>query len=1646
MEGDNDDPWSWGPQRLAEELCRPDRPWYPKDKPQRFVSFETLSSNLQKHDVDGELLLSYTAGPINVLLSDLGAVTHQQLNRFHMAIQSLKQHSATYQAWKRSSVTNTPLHGRALDTGASSPVDAGPKKNASLEAKTHISDAAIADLPIPTIEGSDREAPSKKRRRLSITKLTTAPTTSVTHQKAFHIPTEADLFVRSIDPMKPDDGWITTLNGEKTGYFGTKGMRWVEALEPDPLEPNDVESFQSLQTKHLVGRSLHVNRGIKALLNPKYEKWDKLLTKFTTFPQPNSLLGRKLRDRNSHKTDQLELLDDEIIGPWGEDDEDESVDLQTMREIQQEKEDMARYKEKAAKMVLSQDAVNKVLDEAVSGMIEEWKERKEGRLQQKAYAFWTGAQKTGRLLRLQETQDRLRSLDKRMDKLRDAILSDTWTSERKVHRQSFTLEQTVWDRQAALFHIDILLKSQPPKKPNLLRPSRPIRRRRDRSESLDPLEEELTSEDELVTDIIAPSDRGSQVPEQDLKERTVEMEEATARIGIGGGDDGTDAGGTALVVPDSASTGHLAPVKQESSESMDIYERLEEPELIDLTLGDEDSAPVSPVSSNSSDVSPSLNQDEEVHSDLDDTMKSRNKATSLPESFWNSLPADLLISAQDRYLIERIWALHPETHSKLQLAAQSFINNPDLFWTSYILKGLDSSTHLKTLPALITRLFIYWFDMSTFQHAVLFKARKDQRDVMKNKHAVVPFIDILARVIPCFPKLMSLDDSGVGGQVAMDAQALKVRQMEQERAAAMEKRRQELRRKLKFSGPINSDKSRLIINEAKEEGAGLIYISGNPALLIKEHQIEGVRFLWNQIVVPSKNRNGCLLAHTMGLGKTMQVITLLLSIVKAASSPDPSIHSQIPEDLRESRTVVLCPASLALNWRDEILLWDPDKVLGEIYIISAATKSPYETDLFRQSMLDRWVSEGGILIIGYPLLARLVKRSKDFVAAIHKKATIVVADEAHGIKNEKTQMRQACGPFETRARIALTGSPLANNINEYYSMIDWVAPGYLGDPKEFDSTYSIPIQKGLWKDSGSVAQKLARVALLRLSRTISPKVHRLGMIALKDDLPPKKEFVIFVPPTEFQRQLYDTFTNLLNEKRDVWGAIPQLTSICAHPKTFIEKAKDVIAGYSEDSDPLSDDKSTGNKGPNQEAQKVLTPEIANVLLSLAAQEPDPDSVNHSWRFKHLMVLLDECRAAGDKVLVFSRKIRVLDFLEALLRQRGLSSMRLDGNTPMKGRLKLIKEFNTREDTEVFLISTKAGGVGLNMHGANRVVMLDFEHNPVWEQQAVGRAYRIGQTKPVFVYWFVVWGTHEWKLHSRSVFKNQLSQRVVDSRHNLQSWSQEDLAAWVGPMWDKTGSIEIKRHDAFGATWTEKVVIKLPESEADTLIGSDSALDRLLSNEYSRQGVLSVITTDAFEEDDPLSEPLTPGDIQEATRVMTKSAGLGDRVPQQDKPQSTGPYAGFSAASLPSSAAQPTTSSYHPQFQAPGITPLGAIVDVNTLPSLQGPHTHGSTSQNAANLDPALQPGNHLAQSGQFAVSPEFTSEQSATLQDVGRQIKSIQPMVTSNSFSAQTATSSAGQPRHMAVPQVYRERCISTVLANVSTHAYGPMISDEDRY
>lgn len=447
-----------------------------------------------------------------------------------------------------------------------------------------------------------------------------------------------------------------------------------------------------------------------------------------------------------------------------------------------------------------------------------------------------------------------------------------------------------------------------------------------------------------------------------------------------------------------------------------------------------------------------------------------------------------------------------------------------------------------------------------------------------------------------------------------------------------------------------------------------------------------------------------------------------------------------------------------------------------------------------------WNEEGGILIISYDMFRNFVKSNAGQDEDLEKQSinesvkswliespTLVVADEAQALRNTETHIFEAASRLRTRKRIALTGTPLSNGLKDYYWMIDWVAPKYLGTFTDFDDTFIKPIENGSHIESTREGRRHALQRQELLLAIISPKVQRMDMSALTANLPPKYEFAVYIEPTSYQKDLYNIFVNdvkaekLKSVSKKLMSFLSLLQLCCIHPallKASLE-TRDVKSTPHNPKSANSDDHVAplwNMPAEDKTVPTVMPPELTSLLNGV----PDLLDPNLSSRVVILEEIVKQAIALGDKVLVFSSSIPTLDYLAKCMDRVSRKYCLINGNVGASGRPERVQIFNNDPTTHVCLISTHAGGLGLNIQAANRVVIFDFLFNPTWEAQAIGRAFRIGQEKPVYVYRMIAGGTFEEKLYRRNVFKSQLACRVVDKKNTIRTGSNSEdpyLAQW-----------------------------------------------------------------------------------------------------------------------------------------------------------------------------------------------------------------------------------------------------------------------------
>ena len=446
---------------------------------------------------------------------------------------------------------------------------------------------------------------------------------------------------------------------------------------------------------------------------------------------------------------------------------------------------------------------------------------------------------------------------------------------------------------------------------------------------------------------------------------------------------------------------------------------------------------------------------------------------------------------------------------------------------------------------------------------------------------------------------------------------------------------------------------------------------------------------------------GAVLADDMGLGKTVQVLALLQARREAGA---------------KGPALLIVPTSLLYGWQSQAAQFTPGLRLVTLHGTGRA-------DL-RDNAL-----QADLVVTTYPLLAR----DSGWLSA--QDWPLVILDEAQTLKNPAAQMAKTLRDIPARGRLALTGTPLENSLQDLWTLIDWVNPGLLGDRKGFQKHFRTPIEK-----QGD------RAAQARLNRRLRPFMLRRTKAQVAAELPPKTEILERVVLPRSQQTLYESVRSAMD--RRVREAITA-RGLAAARITVLDALLKL-------------------------RQVCCDPGLVKTEAARA--------VTDSAKRARLLELLQELVAEGRRVLVFSQFVGMLELIEADLNLAGIPYLCLTGQT--KNRDKVLAGF-AQGDAPVFLLSLKAGGVGLTLTEADTVILYDPWWNPAVERQAMDRTHRIGQDRPVFVHRLVAADTVEEKILHMQARKQALADALFDEDAGaaealLDEATVQDLFAPLGP--------------------------------------------------------------------------------------------------------------------------------------------------------------------------------------------------------------------------------------------------------------------------
>lgn len=537
---------------------------------------------------------------------------------------------------------------------------------------------------------------------------------------------------------------------------------------------------------------------------------------------------------------------------------------------------------------------------------------------------------------------------------------------------------------------------------------------------------------------------------------------------------------------------------------------------------------------------------------------------------------------------------------------------------------------------------------------------------------------------------------------------------------------------------------------------------------LRDYQREGAQFLYGHFI----QGRGCILGDDMGLGKTVQVISFLAAVLGKKGTRE-DIENNMPEFLLRNMKkdppstakkmfLIVAPLSVLYNWKDELDTWGYFRVT-----ILHGNKKDSELIRVKQRKCE-------IALTTYETLRLCL----DELNSLEWSAVIV--DEAHRIKNPKARVTEIMKALRCNVRIGLTGTILQNNMKELWCVMDWAVPGLLGSRIHFKKQFSDPVEHGQRHTATKRELATGRKAMQRLARKMSGWFLRRTKTLIKDQLPKKEDRMVYCSLTDFQKAVYQTVLETEDVSLILQSSEPctcnsgqKRRNCCYKTNSQGETVKTLYFSYLAVLQKVANHVALLQTASTSRQQETLIKRICDQVFSRfpdfvqkskdAAFETLSDP-KYSGKMKVLQQLLNHCRKNKDKVLLFSFSTKLLDVLQQYCMASGLDYRRLDGSTKSEERIKIVKEFNSTQDVNICLVSTMAGGLGLNFVGANVVVLFDPTWNPANDLQAIDRAYRIGQCRDVKVLRLISLGTVEEIMYLRQVYKQQLHCVVVGSEN------------------------------------------------------------------------------------------------------------------------------------------------------------------------------------------------------------------------------------------------------------------------------------------
>ena len=580
-----------------------------------------------------------------------------------------------------------------------------------------------------------------------------------------------------------------------------------------------------------------------------------------------------------------------------------------------------------------------------------------------------------------------------------------------------------------------------------------------------------------------------------------------------------------------------------------------------------------------------------------------------------------------------------------------------------------------------------------------------------------------------------------------------------------------------------------------EDENNVVQVIPQLACRLRPHQREGVQFLFECTMgLRGFEGEGCILADDMGLGKTLMSLTLLWTLLNQGITNDGKSAVQ--------KAIVVCPTSLVGNWENELRKW-----IGDHCPTFAVKSDP-------QKMIKNFICHRnkGILIISY----ETQRRYCDLFTANNGKGLggytscceLLICDEAHKLKNADSGLSKSLTLLPARKRVLLSGTPMQNELTEFFNMVNFCNPNVLGSLSHFRKKYENPILRAREPDASPRHVEKAELLQKELSTIVNEFILKRGNILNAQHLPPKLVQFVCCKLTPLQEQLYECVLNSKESRHlrdgkqtNTLNSLRHMLSICSHPDLILSSYRQKHAAGSnsaedevlEELHALMVSYNASSNGPKSAIKAAPSPSASKGGLggradraamrkikmsngfggmSSARSGFDPE---RSGKFLVLFRLMSTLRnTSRDRIVIVSNTTQTLDLVESMCNDNNWPQLRLDGSIAAQKRTKLVDTFNDpMTNSFAFLLSSKAGGCGINLIGGNRLVMMDPDWNPASDKQAAARIWREGQKKRCYIYRLMSTCTIEEKIIQRQLSKEGL-QSIVDNTDQVNTFSSNEL--------------------------------------------------------------------------------------------------------------------------------------------------------------------------------------------------------------------------------------------------------------------------------